>query len=385
MYKISIPSLNGNIKMIPSKSDLHRALFCALLSKGKCKISNVVYSDDILATISVLRSANCIVKCFDEYVEVDSTNLSYDGSCINCGDSATTLRLAIPVFIYLFSKVKVSGSEQLSKRPLSIYFDIFDYDTKEFPILFSGTLKNHYVLDGSISSQFISGLLLVLPLLELNSKIEFNEKLQSVGYVDMTRSTMNHFGVDVKNYNIKGNQKYYSCDYVCESDYSNYAFFKVANDLGASIEISNMNNTSLQPDRVIDTFTINNSVYDIENCPDLLPILAVYCCFKSEASTIINISRTMIKESNRALAISTEINRLGGNVTYDSNNMYIKPTKLLNFGEVSSHNDHRIAMALIILAFKLDYIIIDNIQCINKSYPTFLDEIVKLGGKLCLV
>ncbi len=386
MYRISIPSLNGKLNIIPSKSDSHRALFCALLAQSVTKITNISMCDDIKASVNVLKKAGCLIKVESNNIIVDSTSLKYDGSEIDCMDSATTLRLAIPIFIHLFSYVKVTGSKQLERRPLNEYFKIFDVDQKQFPIKFSGNIKDQYVIDGSISSQFVSGLILVLPLQKFNSKIVFLRELESKGYVEMTMDTMRKFGVKISDFNIKGNQAFNGCEYVCEEDYSNFAFFYIANLLGGNIKINSMPQNSKQPDRaIIDIVKKNDSIIDLKNTPDLLPILALYACFRKEQTKFVNIRRTMIKESNRVKSISEQLNKLGAKINYNENEMIVEPVETFRSKSVSACDDHRIAMTLIIAALHVDYIEIDNIKCIDKSYPTFIDEIKKLGGNICLV
>jgi 3-phosphoshikimate 1-carboxyvinyltransferase len=300
-------------------------------------------------------------------------------------------------------------------RPLDSYYEIFnekgiEYSTTEgvLPLKVSGKLTSGtYRVRGNISSQFITGLLYSLPLLEGNSKIEVTTKLESKGYIDLTLQVLKDFGIQIANNNykefsIKGPQRYHSRNYYIEGDYSQGAFFLVAGALGSSITCSGLNKSSLQGDKIIlDILTamgctieendegirVNHSrtkgiEIDASNCPDLVPILAVLASLSKGETRIINAKRLRIKECDRLHAITTELNKLGANIIELEDSLIISGVNVLKGGEVNSHNDHRIVMALAMAATRATgQVIINNHSAVEKSYPNFFKDYFKLGGE----
>lgn len=394
--------LKGEIKIPPSKSLLHRAIICGGLSKGTSVIENVDYSDDIVATIDGMKALGAEIICKDKSIKINGKNVFSNRECtINCNESGSTLRFLIPVSIVKNGRIKYVFKESLGKRPLNTYFDIFtkqgiNYEAKDNTSLtISGNIKNdNFIISGNISSQFISGLLFSLPLLQEDSNIFINTTLESKGYVYLTLDTMKKFGVTVEdkenNFTIRGGQTYKATNYKVEGDYSQAAFFFTANFLGSDINCNNLNIHSLQGDKICINIlrqlgSKDEVVIDGSQCPDIVPILAVAASLRDGVTKIINCGRLRLKESNRLVAICRELKKLGANINIndESNGLIIKGVKNLKGGKVSSHNDHRIAMSLVIASTCCTgEVIIENPNCVRKSYPNFWSHFKELGGEV---
>lgn len=399
--------LKGQIDVISSKSFLHRAIILASLAKGQSKISNVYLSDDVLATINVCNNMGARIEIIGkDTLFIDGTNDIKKDLVFDACESGSTLRFLIPLLLLDDKESKIIGKGRLPKRPLDVYFDLFEQDKIDYqyendylPLKLKGALKGgEYKVRGDVSSQFITGLLLALPLLKCDSKIVVTTKLESKSYVDMTLEVLKQFGVNVLNNNyqefiIKGNQQYKACSYQAEGDYSQAAFFLVSNMLGSEIKLNNLNINSTQGDKkIIDILKMfsskeNSLTIDLEDNPDLGPILFVLASRIKEKTHFINTKRLKIKESDRILDMKVELEKVGVIFEVNENDLYIKGNDSY-FDEVTFdvHNDHRIAMSLII--YSLNFInkaIINGVNAINKSYPTFLSDIQKLGGDISCV
>ena len=300
------------------------------------------------------------------------------------------------------------GKGKLFKRPLSSYFENFDkYQIKysyidENKILLDGALKSgEYEIDGNISSQFITGLLFSLPLLNGNSKIIIKGKLESSSYIDITLDCLNKFGIKIINnsyreFIMEGSQTYKSGNYEVEADYSQAAFFLVANSIGSNIKINGLNTNSLQGDKKIVDFIsqINNwnknekLMLDGSETPDIIPILSLKACISKKEIEIINIARLRIKESDRLKATVEELSKLGFDLIEKEDSILINSRKNFThdnkeFVSLSSHSDHRIAMTIAIASTCYEEeIILDNLDCVKKSYPNFWEVFLLLGGKI---
>lgn len=407
--------LSGTVTPPPSKSDVHRAILCAAMAKGKSKIHPIDFSKDITATINCVKALGAQVVTNGKTILVDGTNfLKKRSAILHCGESGSTLRFMIPIACAGGVKTTFLGDGRLPSRPIGIYLDCLPNhgitcNTRGgLPLDISGTLQSGvYEIAGDVSSQFITGLLLALPLLNGNSEIKLTSAAQSVGYIDMTISTMKQFGVNItktkSGYYIQGNQEYKALDYTCEGDWSQAAFFFAAGALGGNVEIKGLKLPSLQGDstcvNIFEKFGANvnvsqTSIYvssnklnaidiDAENIPDLVPILAVTAALASGTTKIINAGRLRIKESDRLSAIANGLNTLGANVTQTNDGLIIKGVSSLNGSLVHGVNDHRIVMSLAIAAAKTNGdITITDKESIQKSYPNFFTDYEKLGGKI---
>ncbi len=408
--------LQGTVVIPPSKSLSHRAIIGAALAQGKSTISNVMFSKDILATIDAVRAIGATVNVFDDAIEVIGTGgVRRAIDLIDANESGSTIRFMIPIALVSKEPIKFIGKNNLVKRPLDIFFEIFDMQGIDYkhekesylPLEVKGGLKpGVFNIRGDISSQFITGLLYALPLLDNDSKIIITTEMESKGYIDLTLDMLSNFGIEIINNNykefiIKGNQKYLPFDYVIEGDYSQSAFFLVADMLGADITLKAMSKDSYQGDKKIlsdieefggniefvdDSLkaTLNtqkNAIIDLGQSPDLGPALSVLAGLTKGNSKLINAERLRIKECDRITCVKEELNKLGMNVDETKTELIFNGVSRIKGGVVDAHNDHRVAMALAMAALKSDGDIkILGAECVSKSYPTFWDVYESLGG-----
>lgn len=389
---INPKKLNGNIDVIASKSFLHRAIIAASLCEGRSVIDNVLFSKDVEATINACSALGASIKVDNNKLIIDGTLTISSNQVVDCIESGSTLRFMIPIFLSQNTNTKFIGASSLFKRPLDVYFDIFNNQNIKYSynetLEVSGNLKSdEFIIDGSISSQFITGLLFALPLLENDSKLIINN-LESKGYVDITLEILKMFNIEIINNNyqefiIKGNQKYKQSNYYAEADYSQACFFLIANELGNKVKVNNLNQNSLQPDKkILDDITKikNSESVDLSQNPDCGPILSVLASLYD--CSIINAKRLRIKESDRINSMVVNLNKLGAKLY--SGEDYINFNKVNNLNgdvELDCFNDHRVCMALAIASTICDFkIVLNGAQCVNKSYPHFWDDFVSLGG-----
>lgn len=410
--------LKGFIEIPPSKSLGHRAIICASLAKGKSIIENIQLSKDITATIEGMKSFGVNIEIKGSVAEIkgnDGFNLEICGNkVVDCIESGSTIRFLIPLALVKKNKTTFEGRGKLVSRPLDPYYEIFKTkDIKYYnengnlPLTVEGKLTaGEFRIKGNISSQFITGLLFALPLLEGNSKIVITTELESKGYVDLTIDMLNKFGIVIENNNysefiIKGNQTYRNGKYKIEGDFSQAAFWLTAAILGSDLKCGNMNFESLQGDKVIidlikqmgaEILIEDSSVkavssitkgisIDASECPDLVPILAVLGSLSEGETKIFNAERVRIKECDRLQAITCELKKLGADIEELPDGLIIKGKEKLKGGVVESWNDHRIAMALAIASTRCEEnVIINDSECVQKSYPEFWEDFKKLGG-----
>jgi len=409
--------LKGNIVVPSSKSLGHRGIIAAALSRGISRVYNIQLSKDIEATMELMKELGAVVNIEDQNLYIDGRKMfSYEKKLdLRCRESGSTLRFLIPLALTKDGDYIFHGEGKLISRPLEPYYEIFEekgikYSREEdgLPLKVSGKLTSGtYRVRGDISSQFITGLLFSLPILEDNSRIQITTKLESKGYIDLTLDILKDFGIEIENnnykeFNIRGAQKYNCRNYYVEGDYSQGAFFLVAGALGSSIVCYGLNKDSLQGDKVIldileamgcnveeskEGIKVKPSKtkgieIDASNCPDLVPILTVLASLSEGETKIVNAKRLRIKECDRLHAITKELNKLGANIIELEDSLIISGVNELKGGEVDSHNDHRIVMALAIAATRArGNVIINNPSAVEKSYPNFFKDYFKLGGE----
>jgi len=409
--------LKGNIVVPSSKSLGHRGIIAAALSRGISRVDNIQLSKDIEATMELMKELGAVVNIEDQNLYIDGRKMfSYEKKLdLRCRESGSTLRFLIPLALTKDGDYIFHGEGKLISRPLEPYYEIFEekgikYSREEdgLPLKVSGKLTSGtYRVRGDISSQFITGLLFSLPILEGNSRIQITTKLESKGYIDLTLDILKDFGIEIENnnykeFNIRGAQKYNCRNYYVEGDYSQGAFFLVAGALGSSIVCYGLNKDSLQGDKVIldileamgcnveeskEGIKVKPSKtkgieIDASNCPDLVPILTVLASLSEGETKIVNAKRLRIKECDRLHAITKELNKLGANIIELEDSLIISGVNELKGGEVDSHNDHRIVMALAIAATRArGNVIINNPGAVEKSYPNFFKDYFKLGGE----
>ena len=418
--KITPSKLKGSVTVPPSKSMAHRAILCAALAKGISRIDNIAYSNDIIATIKAMESLGTkIIKNKDHLIIDGTTTYTKQDSLIDCVESGSTLRFMVPISIVKENQIHFIGEGNLGKRPLNTFYEIFDrqnidysYQDNVLDLKIKGQLKaDHYKIPGNISSQFITGLLYALPLVAGDSVIEITSNLESKGYIDLTLQILKTFGIEIINENyeqfiIKGNQNYVSNNLRVEADFSQAAFYLVAGAIGNEVVLKDLNLNSPQGDKVaIDILKsmgakiksvegniqvvaneLHGAIIDASQCPDIIPVISVACAIADGQSDIINAIRLRIKECDRIVATRQELNLLGANITEYEDAMKVIGVENIDGTNVSSHDDHRIAMMLAIASTICQKeIIIDNMDCVKKSYPNFWEDFVALGGKIDVI
>ncbi len=420
MVTITPSPLSGTVKIPPSKSFAHRAIISAFLSNSPCTVSNIELSKDIEASLSCVKALGGNAK-FDKKTKTvnfkKSNNRPTQSSILDCGESGSTLRFFIPIALALGNNASFKGHGKLMRRPLEPYFEIFqkkgiEYRKKGNILSISGKLTpGEFSLNGSVSSQFLTGLLFALPILDGDSIIKIDGNLSSKGYVDITLDVLKTFGIKIENFDyktfeIKGNQKYTATNYTVEGDFSQAAFFLVAGALGCDISCQGLKQDSLQGDKKIteiletvgakvtwlDDNTLKASssalmhgiTVDADEIPDLVPIISVLLSFCKGKSRIENAARLRLKESDRLAAMASELSKIGADITEGDDFLEISGKQTLRGCDLSSWNDHRIAMALSVAACRSEGdISIDGAKkAITKSYPAFFDDYARLGGNV---
>lgn len=419
--------LQGEVHVPSSKSMGHREIICAGLANGRSLVDNISMSKDIEATMRCLRAMGVIIvevpSQFPGRVALQITGtgtLKATAPGADCGESGSTLRFFIPLGATLGQPFTFEGWGKLVSRPLQAYYDIFDEQGLEYkndegclPLTVNGKLKaGTYKLPGDVSSQYVSGLLFTLPLLDGDSVIEITSELESASYVDLTLSCLKKYGIVVENVNgehrkyiVPGKQKYMAQHTMVEADWSQAAFWLVGGSLGEAVTSKGIGIRSLQGDRaVVDIMTrmgakletcgssikashgaTVNTVIDAKDCPDIIPILTVLASVSEGKTEIINAGRLRIKECDRLKAISTELNKLGAEITELPEGLIITghPEGLPGGALCDAWNDHRIAMSVAIAASVCkEAVVLDGADSVQKSYPTFWEDFVAVGGRI---
>ena len=412
--QISPGSLSGAVSVPPSKSAVHRAILCAAMAKGVSTVAPVALSEDIEATMQCVQALGADIRLHKQTLTIDGAGLfSKRDVLLDCGESGSTLRFLIPIAAAGGVLAHFTGKGRLPRRPIGVYLDCLPPKGVSLktqgglPLTISGQLKSgSYHLPGNISSQFITGLLLSLPLLDGDSEIILTSALESEGYIDMTLQTMRAFGVTAEKtttgYMVKGRQRYLpNVNYVCEGDWSQAAFFMAAGTLGGNLKITGLDPCSVQGDRAClhlfkqfgasvrqsgNAVTVTQGALhaidiDARQIPDLVPILAVVAAFAKGKTVIYGAQRLRIKESDRLKAICSGLQTLGANITETDDGLVIQGVPSLHGGTVQGYNDHRIVMALSIAALNASGPVgITDRESICKSYPSFFEEYKRLGG-----
>lgn len=407
---------NSKIFTPSSKSYIHRYLLSALLAEGESVIENVTFSNDIRATLSCIEALGAHVEVSDDLKTIKVMGGVKEAGKVSlyCNESASTLRFIIPVATLFSDDIEYRGAESLFKRPLDPYFKLFEENSMEYGFkkgeylnLRGGFNSNEYSIDGSVSSQFVTGMLFTLPLMSFDSVIRIEGILQSKPYVDITLEVLANSGIEIINNNyqtfeIKGNQHYKSGNYFAQGDYSQVAFFLTAGCFIGDMECGNMEPESLQGDRVIvdilkqmgaDITTADKGFYvrksslkaigtiDASDFPDIVPILSLACALAEGTTVIKGIERLRIKECDRVLATIDVLYRLGADICEKDNAIVITGKESLTGGEVTSFNDHRMAMTAAVASLVCENeVTIKDPMSINKSYPEFYNDLLSTGA-----
>lgn len=414
---ITPQKLAGKVHVPPSKSMAHRAIICASLARGQSRIDHIDYSQDIRATILAMKALGTMIFEYEDHLEIDGTTTFLKNQCeIDCCESGSTLRFMVPISLVCENNVHFIGEGRLGKRPLQVYYDIFDkqgisylYKENVLDLYIRGRLRGGiFEIPGHVSSQFISGLLFALPLMDEDSQIVLTSPLESRGYIDLTIQMLNQYGIDVVFQNdqkllIPSSQQYRPHDYRVEADFSQAAFYLVAGALQNQVILQDLNFKSYQGDKeviallkrmgarfiensqgvMIQSDGLHGITIDGSQCPDIIPIIAIACALSKGISRIENIARLRIKECDRLKATVEVINQLGGHAIEYEDAMEIHGVPFLRGGRVSSYHDHRMAMMTAIASTKCQQpVFIDDETCVKKSYPSFWEHFTMLGGKI---
>ena len=398
MKAIIKPSfLKGKMSAPPSKSYAHRIMICASLAGGTSKISNIAESQDLLATADCIKALGANIEKIGNNAFITGITEKKGGKItLACRESGSTLRFLIPIACALYDFSVFNGSKRLIERGISVYEDIFkgcgiEVLKTDTEITLKGRLTpREYTVSGNVSSQFISGLLFALPLLDGDSKITVIPPVESKPYIDITLSVLKEFGINIKeecenSYVIKGNQRYLPKNMTVTGDWSNSAVFFALNELGSDIQISGLSKDSLQGDKIITEYVkllkTDNPIIDVSSCPDLAPVLFALASALGGAE-FIGTARLKIKESDRAEAMKEELLKFGIKTEIYDNRVIICKGDLRPPKEaILSHNDHRIVMALAML-LTITGGVIEGIEAVSKSYPDFFDVLSSLGAEV---
>lgn len=404
-------TVNGIVKAPPSKSMTQRAIAAAVLSEGTTVIRNPSYCDDSLAAMSIAAGLGARVEPGEDELKITGSPVLRETK-LNCGESGLAMRMFSPVAALYPVEITMSGAASLRKRPMSMIEEALVQLGVEcrstdgyLPLAIKGPMKGGTCeIDGSVSSQLLTGLLMALPLASGNSEIIVNN-LKSKPYIDMTIRLLQSFGIKIRNsdyklFTIPGKQKYLPGEYVVEGDWSGGAFLLVAAAINGILAVNGLRKDSLQSDKaIVDalrnagakiTFT-DNSVevsksdlhsfdFDATHSPDLFPPLVTLAAYCRGTSKIKGVSRLIHKESNRAVALQEEFLKLNIRVEINDDVMSVTGGKPSG-ARVESHEDHRIAMALAVAALGAeDRVYLRDSQCVAKSYPQFYKDMKNAGA-----
>ncbi|PIS31214.1 MAG: 3-phosphoshikimate 1-carboxyvinyltransferase [Candidatus Marinimicrobia bacterium CG08_land_8_20_14_0_20_45_22] len=402
----------GNRHAPASKSLMQRAIAAALLADGETTLRNPTYCADSLAALSVIRGLGASVERSSGSLTIRG-GISPIEKTLNCGESGLCLRMFAPICALFFGELMLTGEGSLKQRPLSNMesplADLGAFCLTEngyLPVRIHGPLRGGKTdVDGSLSSQFLTGLLMALPLASNDSEIRVIN-LKSKPYVDMTLDVLRSFQINIQRrgnrFLVPGNQHYRACDYLVEGDWSGVAFLLVAGAIAGSVTISWISSVSKQPDRAIievirsvgaeiqiddNSITVRKNrlaafEFDATDCPDLFPPLVALAANCNGRSVIRGASRLIHKESNRAEVLQSVFTELGISVIIRGDEMIITGGKILG-GHVISHGDHRIAMSAAIAGLTAESkVTIETAECVAKSYPTFFEDLKSIGGQV---
>ena len=409
--RITPATLGGTLSAIASKSDAHRLLILAAFSRGETRLVMEQRSEDIDATISCLRALGATIKILPDGVFVRGIERVNENPLLDCGESGSTFRFMLPVACALCERVRFTGSGRLPERPIGELMRVMQvhgvaFSEERLPFETAGKLKGgDFALPGNVSSQYLTGLLLALPILNEDSTISLTTRLESAAYVDITLHALKRFGVHILTengtYAVSGGQVIQSPGTLrVDGDWSNAAFFLAAGALGNPVRVTGLNPESPQGDKAIltalrkfgtqvevasDTVTVSPAqltgcTIDVGETPDLLPILAVLGACAAGETRLVNAARLRLKESDRLASVSAMLRALGGTVEELPDALVITGGTLAG-GTVESCRDHRIAMSAAIASIRCSREVkILGADAVNKSYPAFYQDFNQLGG-----
>lgn len=411
LARIQPSRLQGSVTVPPSKSMAHRALLCAGLAAGTTQIQGILPSQDMEATCRALTALGASIARQGSLARVQGVagRPKAPQGPVDCGESGSTLRFLIPAFALASAPARLTGRGRLPQRPLGPYGAIFHgqglpFAQDETGVSFQGPLApGDYGLPGDVSSQFISGLLFALPLLPGDSHIRIQPPFESRGYVNMTLQVMDAFGVqaaflDGLTLHVPGNQLFTApaAPFLVEGDDSQAAFFLTLDAILGDVSVAGLSLRSIQGDRVMGEILARCGhvpgqpprplapfVADLGDCPDLGPILMTLGLFCQGESRLLNAGRLRLKESDRGTAMAQELSKLGGQASLAGDEIRIRQSRLRPGPALSSHGDHRIAMALAVAALGARIPAdIQGAEAVEKSYPDFWKDLAAIGARV---
>lgn len=411
LARIQPSRLQGSVTVPPSKSMAHRALLCAGLAAGTTQIQGILPSQDMEATCRALTALGASIARQGSLARVQGVagRPKAPQGPVDCGESGSTLRFLIPAFALASAPARLTGRGRLPQRPLGPYGAIFHgqglpFAQDETGVSFQGPLApGDYTLPGDVSSQFISGLLFALPLLPGDSHIRIQPPFESRGYVNMTLQVMDDFGVqaaflDGLTLRVPGNQRFTApaAPFLVEGDDSQAAFFLTLDAILGDVSVAGLSPRSIQGDRVMGEILARCGhvpgqpprplapfVADLGDCPDLGPILMTLGLFCQGESRLVNAGRLRLKESDRGTAMAQELSKLGGQASLAGDEIRIRQSRLRPGPALSSHGDHRIAMALAVAALGARIPAdIQGAEAVEKSYPDFWKDLAAIGARV---
>ena len=402
--------LDGSISAPASKSDMQRAVAAAYLTGQEVEIRHPSFCDDGNAALGVVKALGAQLDISPERVRVTSGE-PVCNPILDCGESGLSLRMFSAIASLRNDAVTLIGRGGLPLRPISMIEEPLtelgvSCHTKDgyLPVTLSGPLQaGHIEIDGSVTSQFLTGLLMALPLCEGDSEVIVTN-LKSRPYVEMTLNLLGKFGITVENENferffIKGSQQYRSQRYDVEGDWSGASFPLVAGAVAGHVRVENLDPQSLQADKAMlavldlcgaeyqvgDNFVdvrgrkLSGFEFDATDCPDLFPPLVALAAYCQGKSVIYGAQRLKVKESDRGKVLLTEFRKIGASIELYSDRIEVTGGTFLDGGTVDSYNDHRIAMACAVAALgSRKGVTIEGAECVAKSYPEFFDDLERL-------
>jgi 3-phosphoshikimate 1-carboxyvinyltransferase len=412
--------LEGVVSAPPSKAYTHRMVIAASLSNGTSKIHNPLVSDDTQATLDAVRALGATTELSENCWTIHGTEqLNTPCQPIDCRESGSTLRFMIPVAALASGSSTFLFGASFEQRPVAPLLDslkelgvdtFIQSDGSSVSVGGGGIKGGKTSIRGDVSSQFISGLLFACPKAKEDTEITVTTKLQSKGYVEMTLEVLSKHEIksdvnpDLSRLWISANQSYRSCDNTVPGDFSSAAFLLAAAAVTSSkVTVDCLDYQRCQGDKAIvdileemgaSVVVRDNSVevtgkplvgvdIDAKDIPDLVPVCAVLACYAEGRSEIYNAKRLRYKESDRLESISTELKKMDADITINKDGLTINGGILLHGATIDPHNDHRIAMACAVAALgAVGETKIQNVECINKSYPKFFSDLCALGGNV---
>jgi 3-phosphoshikimate 1-carboxyvinyltransferase len=415
--------ISGNVIAPASKSSMQRACALALLTGGETTLLNAGKSNDDKAALDIIQKAGAIIESQNEKLKIKNdgrTNFSGD---INCGESGLGIRMFTPILALSPEEISITGSGSLLSRPMHFFDEVFPQlgisirsNNGHLPLKIKGPLKPaNITIDGSLSSQFLTGLLIAFGKAAVKPVTITVKNLKSTPYIDLTIQMMKQFGYDVENNNYESfsikpinisTDK--QINYIVEGDWSGAAFLLVAGAIAGGITVKGLDVYSTQADKAIlkalmdcgtnisiegEQITINAPLgdrgkpfhFDATDCPDLFPPLVALAAYCKGTSVIEGVSRLWHKESNRALTLQEEFEKMGVTIKLQDDLMMIEGGGIVKGTKVHSHHDHRIAMACAVAALKADgKTIIEEAEAVNKSYPGFYEDLKLLSADVSL-